>query len=212
MDFEPVISPDLKLMDPRIYVAAKMGVRSELFGTLEERCTYHEQEHTMYLDMFGIMINSEEDIQWLVDGVAKILQPLVANKGPIAMVVNYDGFDLRKGLEDKYAAYVAKLQQKYYKSAKRFHGKAFKRAQLGKAMVMSDMDPKELYEMFDSDKDGKLSIEEIRQGMEEYFNIRLTGADVDKIQQAAKITIPENESLVLDSNLFAKVIKQVLGR
>ena len=212
MDFEPVISPDLKLMDHRIYRDATMEVKSEIFGSLRQRWTYHANEHTLYLDLFGVAINSEEDIRWLVDGVANILKPLVTTKGPIAMVINYDGFDLRKGLEDKYASYVAKLEQTYYRSATRFHGRAFRRALLGQTMVISDLDPSRLYEMFDVNKDGKLSIEEIRQGMEEYFNIRLTGADVDKIQQAAKITIPENESLVLDSNLFAKVIKQVLGR
>jgi acyl CoA:acetate/3-ketoacid CoA transferase len=42
MDFEPVISPDLKIMDPRIFKEEKMNVTSELFGSLEERCKYHE--------------------------------------------------------------------------------------------------------------------------------------------------------------------------
>lgn len=42
MDFEPVISPDLKIMDPRIFKDEKMNVTTELFGTLEERCKYHE--------------------------------------------------------------------------------------------------------------------------------------------------------------------------
>jgi len=42
MDFEPVISPDLKKMDPRIFMEGKMNVTTELFGSLEERCKYHE--------------------------------------------------------------------------------------------------------------------------------------------------------------------------
>lgn len=48
MDFEPVISPDLKIMDPRIFKEEKMNVTAELFGSLEERCDYHE-EGALYL-------------------------------------------------------------------------------------------------------------------------------------------------------------------
>lgn len=43
MDFTPVISPDLKKMDARIFKEPKMNVTSELFGTLEERCSYQEE-------------------------------------------------------------------------------------------------------------------------------------------------------------------------
>lgn len=42
MDFDPVISPDLTIMDPRIFKTPKMNVTTELFGSLEERCKYHE--------------------------------------------------------------------------------------------------------------------------------------------------------------------------
>lgn len=42
MDFTPVISPELKTMDPRIFMEPKMNVTTELFGSLEERCSYHK--------------------------------------------------------------------------------------------------------------------------------------------------------------------------
>lgn len=211
MAFEPIVSPELKRMDPRIYINAKMNVRSELFGALEDRCTYHPENHTMYLDMFGIMINSEDDIRWLAEGVAKILQPLVDAKGPVAMVVNYDGFDLRKGLEDKYTACISELQQKYYKSAKRFHGQAFRRAQLGSKMVISDIDYADLYDQFDINKDGQLSVEEIRAGMEHMFHIKLTGAEIEKFHKEAQAGVGENEPIALDRAAFAKVVKDILA-
>ncbi len=211
MAFAPIVSPDLKRMDPRIFMNATMNVRSELFGALEDRYTYHAQDHTVYLDMFGIMLNSEDDIRWLAEGVAKILQPLVDEKGPVAMVVNYDGFDLRKGLEDKYAAYIGDLQQKYYRSAKRFHGQAFRRAQLGSKMVINDINYADLYGQFDTNKDGKLSVEEIRTGMEQMFHIRLTGAEIEKFHKEGQAGHAANEAAELDRVAFAKVVKDILG-
>jgi hypothetical protein len=62
MDFTPVISPDLKKMDPRIFKEAKMNVTAELFGSLEERCSYQEEDHTMFLDLFGINLNTKDDV------------------------------------------------------------------------------------------------------------------------------------------------------
>jgi len=68
-----------------------MKVKNEMFGSLEERYVYHESDHTVFLEMFGITIDSEEDIDWLVSGLGAILQPLVDKKGPVNMVINYDG-------------------------------------------------------------------------------------------------------------------------
>ena len=152
MDFEPVISSDLKSMDERIFKGEKVQARSMLFGTLEERCKYHEKSHAMFLNLFGITIESTEDIDWLIDGIIRILEPLVEKKGPLEMIVNYDGFDLRKGLEETYSAEVARVEKKYYKSAKRFAALAFHRAELGKKIRVSEWNPAALFDEFDQDK------------------------------------------------------------
>ena len=95
MDFTPVVNPSLKVMDGRIFREAKIQVSNEMFGSLEGRCTHHhERDHTMFLDLFGITLNSEDDVTWFFAGLHKILGPLIKKMGKIDMVVQYDGFDL----------------------------------------------------------------------------------------------------------------------
>ena len=62
MEFTPVISKDLKLMDKRFFKDEKMEI--ELFGSLAERCTYHEDDHLIFLDLFGVSIQSKTEVDW----------------------------------------------------------------------------------------------------------------------------------------------------
>lgn len=149
MDFVPIVSPALKIMDERIFRGAKMNVSNEMFGSLERRCTYHHQDHTMFLDLFGITLNSEDDVRWLFDGLREILRPLVKNKGKIDMVVQYDGFDIRNGLSSLYVNETSKLEEEMYNSVKRYTGHAFKRAQLKRQIKISEWVSKS-YETLDN--------------------------------------------------------------
>lgn len=68
MEFTPAISPNLKKMDPRIFKEEKMNVTAELFGSLEERCSYQKEDHTMFLDLFGINLNTKDDVvSWIFE-------------------------------------------------------------------------------------------------------------------------------------------------
>ena len=126
MDFTPVVNPSLKVMDGRIFREAKIQVSNEMFGSLEGRCTHHhERDHTMFLDLFGITLNSEDDVIWFFAGLHKILGPLVKKMGKIDMVVQYDGFDLRDDLSNLYVRETSKLESEMYKSVKRYTGQAF---------------------------------------------------------------------------------------
>jgi propionate CoA-transferase len=83
MDFEPVTSPELKLMDKRIFMDRKMNVVSELFGSFEERVTYHENSHMVYLDLFGIILSTEEDVNWFFSSLRRMFDPILdQGKGP----------------------------------------------------------------------------------------------------------------------------------
>jgi propionate CoA-transferase len=86
MEFAPAISPNLKTMDSRIYRDEKMNVASDFFGSLEDRCTYHDIDHTVYIDLFGITLNSEDDIDWFISSTRDILKAPVDAKGPIDVV------------------------------------------------------------------------------------------------------------------------------
>jgi hypothetical protein len=154
----------------------------------------------MFLELFGITLDTEEDVVSFLNGLARILEPLVKKKGRIKMVINYDGFDLRKGLEDVYSAKVATLEEKYYDSVKRFAGTAFRRAKLGKQIHMAEWDPKEMFAAFDKDGNGQLSAEEIRQGMNNIFHIHLTPAQLRKLGQGGEMQFDEEKfsEIILD--------------
>jgi propionate CoA-transferase len=49
----------------------------------------------------------------------------------VALVVNYDGFDLDEAVADAYFEMVSELQSKYYTTAVRYTTSAFMRAKLG---------------------------------------------------------------------------------
>ena len=203
LDFQPVVSPNLKIMDPRIFMKDPMKVGAEMFGSLEERAKYHDADHTLYLDLFGITLGSEDDIKWFFGALRSILSPLCEKKGPIHMVVNYDGFDLHKGLEDFYVQETQALQEEFYKSAKRYSGKAFHRAKLGNQIKVVDWDPVHLFSEFDKNGDGYIQRDELRDGMYEKFLITLTPKQLEAIYG--------NKMEGIDQKRFATAVKELLG-
>jgi propionate CoA-transferase len=200
MDFAPAISSDLKTMDPRIFLDTKMNI--SLFGSLEERCTYHVCDHTMFLDLFGITLNSKEDVRWFHGCIAEILNPSVKSKGPINMVVQYDGFDVHKDVERFYGEGAAILQKKYYKTVKRYCYAVFHRAQLAKQLHISEWDRDKLYDKIDFDHDGRVSLEDVRYGIACVFHIHLTPSQLAMFQKS-----PGQE---VDREAFARGVDEVL--
>jgi propionate CoA-transferase len=205
MEFVPEISPDLKEMDSRIFRPAKMGVTSEMFGTLEERCTYHAQDNTMFLNLFGITLNTEEDVEWFVRGIRSIMGPIVLERGKINVIVHFDGFDLRKGLETKFSELTAQIEKDFYASVKRYSGASFLRAKLGKLLKIKDWDPEELFIELDEDKSGQVSTAELRKGIMDKFSIHLTPHQISKFKRN------KGDDFV-DHDLFIEGIEKIFLR
>ena len=205
LDFTPVVSPDLKTMDRRIFLPDAMKLSDEMFGSLEDRCIYHAGDHVMYLDLFGINLDNEDDVKWFFDSLRKILGPLCKAKGPIDMVINYDGFDLHKGLEEMYVSNTQKLQSDFYKSAKRFSGKAFHRAKLGSQIKVVEWDPAQLFKEFDKNGDGRIQRDELRDGMYSKFLITLTPKQLEAIFKEM------DHADGIDHKIFTKAVRELLG-
>lgn len=203
MDFKPVVSHKLKTMDTRIYGLKAMDAVSELFGSLSERVTYHSEEHTVYLDMFGITLNTADDVTWLFSSLRAILHPIVEEKGPVEMVINYDGFDISKGLEAKYIGATSEIEKEMYSSVKRYAGHAFKRAQLKEQMKIHEWDVDKLFNEFDIDSSGYLTREQLRNGCFDYFNIRLTPSQLEMFG--------DGDTLEVDRRSFAQGFRNVLS-
>lgn len=157
----------------------------------------------MFLDLFAINLNTSEDVDWFFNTLSEILDPLVRAKGPIDMVVQYDGFDLREGLEDEYQARIDLLEKTYYKSVHRYSGTQFHRAQLGKTLKMDDWDSDKLYDEFDVNNDGQVSLEELRHGIQDRFEIRLSPNQVGMFKKTP-------DSTFVDRETFAKAVEDML--
>jgi len=195
MEFKPVISPDLKLMDKRIFLEHKMEV--ELLGSLESRCGYHPDDHTVYINLFNVSLQSKDEVDWFWNTLDEILSPLTEEKGPVDVVVDYDGFDLRSGLEREYMAAMSVIEKKHYKSVKRYTTKAFRRAKLKKEKNWETWDAATEFAGMDDDKDGILSPAELRRGIQRVFGISLKPADLDRLCGPTKVTNQNFTSTVL---------------
>lgn len=173
------------------------------FAFFTERCSYHEDDHTMYLDLFGVTLNTEDDVNWFFNGLREIMKPCVDAKGKINMVVNYEGFDLSHHLEEIYSDKVEQLQRDMYASAKRYTGQAFQRARLKTTLSMDEWNAEEMFDRFDTRRDGVLSIEELREGFLAHFKMSLSPENIKEF-------VGDTTDPVVDREAFVRGIKVVL--
>ena len=181
MEFDPVMSPNLKEMDSRIFRQQKMSI--QLFGSLRDRVKYRSNDHVVFIDLFGVQLATEEDVRWFASALDEVLAPLTKEKGPADVIVTYDGFDLRSNLEEAYSAALENIEQKHYKSVKRFSGKAFRRAKLKQMANIESWDPRAAFAIMDEDGDKRLSPEELRRGIRKIFGIKLKQAELNSLTQ-----------------------------
>ena len=197
MEFDPAMSPNLKEMDRRIFRQQKMGI--QLFGSLRDRVKYRSSDHVVFIDLFGVQLATEEDVRWFASALDEVLAPLTKEKGPADVIVTYDGFDLRSNLEEAYSAALENIEQKHYKSVKRFSGKAFRRAKLKQMANIESWDPRAAFAIMDEDGDKRLSPEELRRGIRKIFGIKLKQAELNSLTQ---------EEITMDN--FSGVVRKCL--
>ena len=194
MEFKPVVSDNLKVMDRRIFQHKKMNM--ELFGSLKDRVKFKPDGHRIFIDLFGISLATEGEVDWFARSLDEILQPITKENGPVACVVNYDGFDLRSGLEETYSEALEKIEQKHYRSVKRYSGKAFRLAKLRKKANVERWDAAASFAEFDRDNDGIISAEELRRGIRKTFGIKLKPAELDALSRTA-VTLDNFNDVIL---------------
>ena len=128
MGFSPVIH-DVAVMDARIYRPGPMGLAAALLDLrLTDRLSYDAERNILFANFEGMAIRSEDDI----DSVRRVFDSLCKQVGrKLALIVNYDGFQLDEALTDIYFDMVAELQAKHYTTATRYTTSAFMRMKLG---------------------------------------------------------------------------------
>jgi len=182
-------------MDRRIFQNGKMNLK--LHGSLRDKCIYHPEDHVLFIDLFGISLVSREEVDLVAKYLDTIMISYTESRGKLDVIVNYDGFDLRTGLESAWAEAMENLQQKHYNSVKRFAGRAFRCAQLkGMLANMDTFDAKAIFCKMDKDADGLLSREELRSGIRKHFGIRLRQTELDNLCKNGGVTIQNFSDVV----------------
>jgi propionate CoA-transferase len=115
-------------MDARIFAVEPMGLKDDLLTMpLEARFAYDAERNIFFLNMEGMSLVTEDEIQAIGTEVGKRLA-VIGKK--VQMVINYDNFYLDPALADHYKALIRSLAERYYASATRYTTSSFMRLKL----------------------------------------------------------------------------------
>ncbi len=139
MDFRPIISPRLKLMDSRIFGAAAMGLRADLQTLpLDRRLSYDATQNLFFVNFDNLEIRRIEQIEDIRRLIGEKLGKL---DHKVCAIINYDNFSISPELLDAYVEMVRDVVTRYYSRVTRYTTSAFTRAQIGDALSARQMSP-----------------------------------------------------------------------
>jgi propionate CoA-transferase len=137
--FEPIIRGEPRLMDARIFAAEPMGLKDDLLTVpLEARFAYDAERNMFFLNMEGMSLVSEDEVEAIGTEVGN---RLAAIGKKVQMVINYDNFYLAPALTDDYNSVVNGLAERYYASATRYTTSSFLRLKLTEQLSHRGMAP-----------------------------------------------------------------------
>ncbi len=138
MDFIPIVREPAE-MDRRIFRAEPMGLRQYMLRLpFDARFDYNSDRNILYLNFEDFEIKAPATITDTTDRIRQICRPL-GHK--VYAVVNYDGFQIDRDLEDAYLDAVQDMSDKYFHGVTRFTTSAFMRSKLGKALESRGVAP-----------------------------------------------------------------------
>jgi propionate CoA-transferase len=139
MRFRPAVSPQLKIMDERIFRPGAMGLRDDiLFLPLPQRLRYDAGRNIFFINFEGLEIRTVAEIDAVHMSVAQHLAPL---QRKVPAIVNYDNFSIAPELMDDYIAMVRDLSERFYSRVTRYTTSTFMRSYFGRALRAQDAEP-----------------------------------------------------------------------
>ena len=128
MDFMPEISPQLRLMDSRLFLPETMNLRDELLTTpLADRFYLDRSNSIVFINFEGLTIDRAADIAAIEQHLSGLLQPLGKR---VAVVVNYDNCTVQQSLIEEYSAMVERMTKNFYSRVTRYGTGGFLKARL----------------------------------------------------------------------------------
>jgi len=148
MAFTPAISPDLRLMEPAIFLPERMHLRLRSVMTLDERLHYVPEDELLYLNFEGLHLDSAEEANELAEVLDK---RLVEYGRKLNVVVNYDNFRLSPTAADRYWEMIRHNTAHYFLSLTRYSTNAFFRHQLRERFAAASLH-QQFYRSFEDAK------------------------------------------------------------
>lgn len=156
MDFTPIVSPRLRLMDERIFWSEPMGLREDLTSlSLEERLTYDPKENIFFVNFENYLVKSSEDVQEIKQKVIDILTPVGKR---VDVIVNYDNFLIYPEIVDEYVTMVKWLVDNLYNRVTRYTTSTFVRIKLGDELEKRNVAP----HIYETKEEAKKILRELR--------------------------------------------------
>ena len=126
MDFVPIISPQLKLMEAGLFCPEPLGLRQRLLETpLAQRFELESEHRLLFINFEGLLIDSAEEINAIEALLSHLLEPLGQR---VAMVLNEDRFSVLPALLEAYNSMVHRLMRRYCTKLTRYGTGGFLKA------------------------------------------------------------------------------------
>ncbi|MEO5693130.1 MAG: acyl CoA:acetate/3-ketoacid CoA transferase [Usitatibacter sp.] len=138
MDFKPIVrSP--RIMDARIFADEPMHLDETLLGLgLEQRVSYDQERNILFANWEGMHVKTRDD----VDRIRRVIEDRIQTIGrKVALVANYDQFEIDTGVSETFMTMLRYLETHYYTTATRYSTSAFLRVKLGDALSRRQMKP-----------------------------------------------------------------------
>jgi propionate CoA-transferase len=138
MAFEPIVRAPVE-MDHSIFLEAPMDLKRLLLSiALVDRVSYDLKKEILFLNFEGLKLSTTRDVESIRNTVESRCKTIGKK---IAVVVNYDSFEIDENVINDYAALVKYLTDTYYKHVSRYTTSAFLRMKLGEALDSRGVSP-----------------------------------------------------------------------
>ena len=132
MGFRPLISPDLRDIDPKVFTDEPLLLRDRSPLTLVERFEYHPNMNLVFMNFEGLTLESADEVEALAAFLSRRLHEIGHR---VNLIVDYDNFELGRSAARRFLAMVREHERLYFLSSIRYSTDAFLRRKLGRAFA-----------------------------------------------------------------------------
>jgi propionate CoA-transferase len=134
MRFRPIINA-VRLMNARLFAPEPIDLRARMLDlNLADRLAYDPERNILFLNFEGMHVREAEDVGKIQEAVETLCRDVGQR---VAVVVNYDAFQIEQSIADAYAQMVRDLEATFYTRVSRYTTSAFMRMKLGQVLTRS---------------------------------------------------------------------------